>query len=495
MSGRFSRVVVSVLLLLAVLLVPSVLVIPTARAAPPAVGFDHATGGFKACTTTCALGPISVTLDASTLVLVEIDITQQTNDYVTAVQIGGQSASLLVNYSGSGQFRQYVWYAVGVPAGAPSVGTTNTGTPNHQVGYGLLSFYNVKQSAPFGQTSAKNTGSTTGTSTTATATLGSIPGTGHMMTDFAAFEDMNLIGTQAPGAGQTAQYTSIVNAGNDYVGGSTMPAAGAAAMLWTSTGIPTPGTMYWQEVVMDLAPVDPVVAVFTFTTSGLTVSFSLTVIGGTTPYTYSWDFGDTQTSTSQNPSHTYTSAGSFTVTITATDAGGNTGSSSQAVALSIGGGSSNPSAPSLPPPNTVTYPNLINLNCNIVSFSDPRGDAAVSSTVLWAYNFGDGSPIDYSPVPAVTHTYVTGGVYDATMTAQDKQGNVQTYSISVDTTPAGCAGAVVRGVIPPTFFGLFVALLVASFVAGRKRPKWKRRFRIGAVASFVIVISVVVLFP
>lgn len=494
MSGRFSRVLLSVLLLLAVL-VPALIVLPTARAAPPAVAFDHATGGNKVCTSTCAFGPISVTLDASTLVLVEIDITQQTNDYVTAVNIGGQSASLLVNYSGSGQFRQYVWYAVGVPAGTPSVGSTNTATPNHQVGYGLLSFYNVKQSAPFAQTSAKNTGSTTGTSTTATATLGSIPGTGHMMTDFAAFEDMNLVGTQAAGAGQTAQYTAVVNAGNDYVGGSTMPAAGSAAMLWTSTGIPTPGTMYWQEVVMDLAPVDPVVAVFTFTTSGLSASFSLTVIGGTAPYTYSWAFGDTVTNTTQNPTHTYTASGTYTVMITATDTGGNTGSSTQSVTVSTGGGGSTGSSPPALPPNTVTYPQLINLNCNVVTFSDPRGDAAISSTVLWAYNFGDGSPIDYSPVPDVTHTYVTPGVYGATMTAQDKQGNVQTYSLAVDTSPAGCAGAVIRGVVPPTFFGLFVALLVASFVAGRKHPKWKHRFRVGAVASFVIVISVVVLLP
>lgn len=489
MSGRAVRVLLSVLLLLAVG-VPSVLVMPVARAAPPVVAFDHATGGFKACTGTCAFGAISVTLDASTLVLVEVDITQQTNLYVTAVTIGGQPASLLVNYSGSGQFRQYVWYAVGVPAGTPSVGTTNTGTPSHQVGYGLLSFYNVKQTAPFGQTSAKNTGSTTGTSTTATANLGSIPGTGHMMTDFAAFEDMNLVGTQAPGVGQTGQYASIVNAGNDYVGGSTMPAAGSSAMLWTSTAIPTPGTMYWQEIVMDLASVDPVVAVFTFTTSGLSASFSLTVIGGTTPYTYSWDFGDTVTNTTQNPTHAYTASGAYTVTITATDAGGVTGSSTQSVTVSTGGGGGGGGSSNLPP-TTVTYPQLP--NCNAVVLSDPRSAAAISSTVLWAYNFGDGSPIDYSPVPAVTHNYTVPGVYDATMTVQDKQGNVLTYAITVDTTPTGCAGAVLRGLLPITFGGLFVAFLVAGFVAGKKYPKWKRRFRRAAVVSFFIVLGAVVL--
>ena len=121
------------------------------------------------------------------------------------------------------------------------------------------------------------------------------------------------------------------------------------------------------------------------------------------------------------------------------------------------------------------------------------GLAAGSSTVLWVYNFGDGSSLDYSPVPTASHTYAAGALYNATMTTQDKQGNVQTYSMSVDTTLAACAVAAVRGLAPPTFFGLFVAFLVASFVAAKKHPKWKRRLRVGAVVSLFIVVGAVVL--
>jgi len=54
----------------------------------------------------------------------------------------------------------------------------------------------------------------------------------------------------------------------------------------------------------------------------LAVSFSVTVSGGTAPYTYAWDFGDGSSSTQQNPSHTYQIAGTYTVSITVTDGGG-----------------------------------------------------------------------------------------------------------------------------------------------------------------------------
>jgi PKD repeat protein len=40
---------------------------------------------------------------------------------------------------------------------------------------------------------------------------------------------------------------------------------------------------------------------------------------GSTPITYSWDFGDGGTSVSQNPTHTYGETGTYTVTLTATN--------------------------------------------------------------------------------------------------------------------------------------------------------------------------------
>uniref|UniRef100_UPI002FC9EC41 PKD domain-containing protein n=1 Tax=Flavihumibacter sp. TaxID=1913981 RepID=UPI002FC9EC41 len=52
-----------------------------------------------------------------------------------------------------------------------------------------------------------------------------------------------------------------------------------------------------------------------------TITFTNLTTGGTSPYTYTWNFGDgSATSSVPNPTHTYSSAGNYTVTLTANDA-------------------------------------------------------------------------------------------------------------------------------------------------------------------------------
>ena len=83
----------------------------------------------------------------------------------------------------------------------------------------------------------------------------------------------------------------------------------------------------------------PPVANFSFTTSGLTASFtdSSTDSDGTIS-SRSWNFGDGGTSTSTNPSHTYAASGTYTVTLTVTDNSGGTNTKSAPVTVSSGGG-------------------------------------------------------------------------------------------------------------------------------------------------------------
>ncbi len=54
----------------------------------------------------------------------------------------------------------------------------------------------------------------------------------------------------------------------------------------------------------------------------LTVTFSAQVLGGKTPYLYSWSFGDGSGSTQPSPSHTFESPGSFTAQVTVSDSTG-----------------------------------------------------------------------------------------------------------------------------------------------------------------------------
>jgi PKD repeat protein len=54
-------------------------------------------------------------------------------------------------------------------------------------------------------------------------------------------------------------------------------------------------------------------------TAPLSVTFTLSVVAGNTPFTFAWDFGDEGTSTSQNPTHEYAEAGEYTATVTITN--------------------------------------------------------------------------------------------------------------------------------------------------------------------------------
>ena len=78
---------------------------------------------------------------------------------------------------------------------------------------------------------------------------------------------------------------------------------------------------------------------FTFTTSGLTATFTdgSSDSDGTIA-SRSWNFGDGTTSTATNPSKTYSAAGTYSVQLTVTDNGGLTNSTTRSVTVSSTGG-------------------------------------------------------------------------------------------------------------------------------------------------------------
>ncbi|MGH9926188.1 MAG: PKD domain-containing protein, partial [Nitrososphaeraceae archaeon] len=62
------------------------------------------------------------------------------------------------------------------------------------------------------------------------------------------------------------------------------------------------------------------------TTAPATYRLEGDALGGTTPYTFHWDFGDGQQTTGQNVRHTYENPGSYTANLTVTDATGQSAS-------------------------------------------------------------------------------------------------------------------------------------------------------------------------
>jgi PKD repeat protein len=68
-----------------------------------------------------------------------------------------------------------------------------------------------------------------------------------------------------------------------------------------------------------------------------TYEFEANVIGGTEPYTYSWNFGDgSEESTEETVEHTFEEAGTYNVALTITDAEGRTGSDTIAITVIAG---------------------------------------------------------------------------------------------------------------------------------------------------------------
>jgi len=79
----------------------------------------------------------------------------------------------------------------------------------------------------------------------------------------------------------------------------------------------------------------PLTASFTYTPSnpvtGQTVTFTATASGGTSPYTFSWSFGDGLSATGASVTHSYTTNGTYTVTLTTNDSGGRTATTSNTI--------------------------------------------------------------------------------------------------------------------------------------------------------------------
>jgi PKD repeat protein len=75
---------------------------------------------------------------------------------------------------------------------------------------------------------------------------------------------------------------------------------------------------------------------FTFTTSGLTATFTDTSTdAGGSIGTHSWNFGDSSTSTAASPSHTYAAAGTYTVTETVADSVNTSATSTKTASVTV----------------------------------------------------------------------------------------------------------------------------------------------------------------
>jgi len=173
---------------------------------------------------------------------------------------------------------------------------------------------------------------------------------------------------------------------------------------------------------------------------GDSVQFYGEVSGGTSPYTWSWDFDDGGSSDEQNPVHVYDSSGTYNVCLTVTGDCGD----SDTDCISVG------------------INDLLSADCNgpySGTLCDPiqfSGDAyGGCEPYSWYWDFGDGHT---STEEDPEHQYTETGTFDVTLTVTDDEGHTGDDTSYVEITydfPEADANGPYDGTLcePTQFYG------------------------------------------
>ena len=230
----------------------------------------------------------------------------------------------------------------------------------------------------------------------------------------------------ASAAGGTAPYTFSWAFGDGATGTGaavyhTYSTTGSYSVVLTAKdSSPSQQTATSQQTITVTSPPPPPSLTASFTESlsnsvvGQTVSFTGSASGGTAPYNYAWNFGDSSTGSGSSASHIYQTAGVYTVVLTVTDAAGHVASATNTVTVTLPLSASFTYSPSNPAPLT-----------NIQFTATATGGTAPYN---YSWDFGDGTT---GTGAAATHSYLLPGTYTVSLTVVDANGLTTTASTTV----------------------------------------------------------------
>jgi len=145
---------------------------------------------------------------------------------------------------------------------------------------------------------------------------------------------------------------------------------------------------------------------------------------GRTIISHVWQFGDGTNASGLRASKTYAVTGTYTVTLTVTDSAGLQGTTTQAVTVVTGVTASfttsNPTDGSL-----IVYFNA----------EESRGSSTGFGTrnpiTKYIWHFGDGTSVEETSSPRISHTFAVAATYRVTLTVEDNAGRRQVTSAEV----------------------------------------------------------------
>jgi hypothetical protein len=171
---------------------------------------------------------------------------------------------------------------------------------------------------------------------------------------------------------------------------------------------------------------------------GQAVSLTCVAVGGDTPYSFAWTFGDGGNGAGAVVAHVYATAGPETATCTVSDASLTTAAAPTAITVST--------APTV----TALVDHLDAAPSTSLSFSaDAHGGPGTYTSYLW--NFGDGSSASGI---SVDQSYVSAGQFVASVAVTDGNGAMAVGTVDLDISPIQVSAASNLTVgIPQTSFG------------------------------------------